>query len=79
MSYHVEFQVPGSKRWESAYGTYSKEAEAYAAMGDNKRELKAEGNPVGKFRVVEGPSTASHPINGAQWGALGLLAYLVFK
>jgi len=83
VTYRVEFKVPGSDRWESAYGTFDTEREARKAMRANKRELRAEGNPVGKFRVVEGRGSAPpfniNSINWVQWGFIGLLGYLIFK
>ena len=79
--YHVEFKVPGEKTWYSAYGSYSTEAEARKAMAANKRELRAEGNPVGKFRVREGRGERMpmSTINWGQWILIGLSAAMLWK
>jgi hypothetical protein len=82
-AYHVEFKVSGISPavWESAYGTYSTEAEARKAMRANKRELRAEGNPVGKFRVREGRGSRSSmsSINWAQWSLIGLASFVFWR
>jgi hypothetical protein len=80
--YHLEFQVPGKKdkKWHPAYGTSHSIQEARDAMESAKAELRAEGNPVGKWRIVAGPApdykkpikAPDMPVDWIKWGLAGL-------
>jgi hypothetical protein len=60
-TYHVEFQIPGEKKWHSAWDTFKNKKDAKEWIKGSKESLRAEGNPIGKYRVVEGPATEKPP------------------
>lgn len=54
--FHVEFKARPNDSWNSACETWPERSQAKRWIKDSVTELKAEGNSIGKFKIVEGPS-----------------------